>query len=322
VPKQRTTIEAHTYDVRDIAFSPDGKTIASCGDTLTIKLWNIASGKNTSTFKGHSPDAKRSQLGTIFALAYSPDGKTLASGGDDMTARLWDVGTGENTATFADQAAVTLLAFSPDGKSLFGRGSELRLWDLKTRNARTILKGCTGWRHAVAFDPKGKLMVAAVDNRLDSAFALWDVETGKRTIAYEGHTKTIGILAFSPDCKTLASSAWDKTVRLWDVATGKNRAIFKSPPGRTCSLVFSHDGKILAAGYKHQEKDGETDSSPNAGSVRLYDTTTGKVLATLTGKPGPISPLAFSPKGRLLASGSFDGKVTLWSLPARYDMGK
>lgn len=323
-PKLRVTLPGHGFSINALAFSPDGNTLASAshGDT-EIRLWDVRRGKGLAVLKGHGAAPGRWPRGYVDALAFSPDGKTLASGSEDGIIKLWDVLTRTNTATLPNQNGTRLLRFSPDGKTLFADGRFYRLIDVKAKTARVVLKNYKGGKPAVAFDPKGKLLVAGAQNPYPYlSFALWDGDTDERVATYQGHTKSVINITFSGDCKIVASAGRDHSIRLWETSTGKNIHTIRDHPGRVCSLAFSPDGTILASGYKHQQADGQTDKKPNTGSVRLTEVSTGRLLATLEGKPGPIGPLTFSPDGKILAAASFDATIMLWELPRRYAMDK
>jgi WD40 repeat protein len=127
-PKLRDTLKGHMAFVSSVAYSPDGKTLASGSADTTIKLWDVATGKEQATLKGHTDN-------TVTSVAYSPDGKTLASGSWETTIKLWDVATGKEQATLKGHTHyVYSVAYSPDGKTLASGSYDetIKLWDVAT----------------------------------------------------------------------------------------------------------------------------------------------------------------------------------------------
>jgi len=312
LPQEKVIFKGHITGANDLAFSPDGKTLVSAGGDGTVRLWDVASGRNKAIFKHPPQSGIRPHA---WSVAFSPDGKTLASC-DVHTIKIWEVSSGVNTETL--RGFSENLLFSPDGKKLVAAGSRI-VWDLETKKERYFLGNDYLGHPIAAFGPKGQFLIAANDRGVGgtetAAFSLWDADTSKKIRTFKGHASYVAKLAFSPDRKTLASAGKDLTLRLWDSETGKNTATFKDLPGYPYGLAFSPDSKVLACGCILQGRDGV---KPRLGAVRLYETATGKILATLKGNPGPISPLAFSPDGRLLAAGCFDEHIRVWKLPVRY----
>jgi WD40 repeat protein len=158
--------------VNCLAFSPDGKTLASGSSDATIKLWDVATGKEQATLKGHKAG--------VICVAFSPDGKTLASGSnrDDTTIKLWDVATGKEQATLKGHKTGSGVTFSPDGKRLvsWGGGARdtgtIKLWDVATGKEQATLWGHRSTVASVAFSPDGNTL-ASGDN--DMTIMLWDV---------------------------------------------------------------------------------------------------------------------------------------------------
>ena len=205
---------ATSAPVESVAFSPDGKTLATapmaarCG----CGMWPPAA---------RSADPSPTATAQVNSVAFSPDGKTLASGSADGTVRLWDVATRRQIGDdLSGGGAVNSVAFSPDGKTLATGSADdtVRLWDVATgQQIGDPLTGHTGPVTSVAFSPDGKTLASGSD---DDTVRLWDVaSTGIATLT--GHTGPVTSVAFSPDGKILASGSDDRTVRLWDVATGQ-----------------------------------------------------------------------------------------------------
>ena len=305
---QIATLEGHekvspnhdwiTYEVYSVAFSPDGTTLASASDDGTVKLWNVNTRTNITTF-GHRSDS----------VAFSPDGTTLASGGGN-TVKLWDIASQTNIATFTGHSArIPSLAFSPNGTILASgsRDDTVKLWDVATQTFITTLQGHTSDVNSVAFSPDGTILASG---SADSTVKLWDVAT-LINIATLVDDRSIHSIAFSPDGTTLAAGATDKTVRLWDLATREKITRIGWPrPGVLSShaVAFSPDGSILAAmaHWSYNEIYSVTD-------INLFDMTPPgrEIVATLSGQR-TFTSVAFSPDGTILASGHRDATIKLW----------
>lgn len=187
----------------------------------------------------------------------------------------------------------------------------LRMWDVASGKETAFAPDdsdlCVG---AVAFSPDSKMLAGG---SRDEKIRLWAVSTGKKIATFEGHVEGVPSVAFSPDGRTLASGGADMTVRLWEVATGKNAATLRGHTNSVTSVEFSPDGKTLASGNSFMG--GETRRSAVTGEIRLWDMATGKNTAILQAGAGEgFLSLAFSPDGKLLASGSERGTIRVWDL--------
>ncbi|KAM0147384.1 hypothetical protein ACHAPG_010625 [Botrytis cinerea] len=224
------TLEGHCSSVSSVAFSQDGKIVASGSGDKTIRLWDTATGKSLQTLEGHS--------GYVFSVAFSPNGKMVASGSYDKTIRLWDTITGKSLQTLEGYSgSVFSVAFSPNGKMVASGSSDktIRLWDTITGKSLQTLEGHSGYVSSVAFSQDGKI-VASGSN--DKTIRLWDTTTGKSLQTLEGHSGYFFSVAFSPNGKIVASGSGDKTIRLWDTATGESLQTLEGRSSLQASSVF------------------------------------------------------------------------------------
>jgi WD40 repeat protein len=215
-------LRGHTDDVRNLAFTADGRHALSGARDRTIRLWDLETGAEVRRFEGHT--------GLIRFSVLSPDERQVLSSSFDESIRLWDVATGEELSRFGENGADVLgVAFLPDGRSAVSGGADkmLRLWDLATGREVRRFEGHTSVIWPVAASPDGRFLLSAggMRNRTrvfyqpsgdDEAVRLWDATTGEEVHHYEGHTGCILCVRFTPDGRVL-SAASDGTIRLWNM---------------------------------------------------------------------------------------------------------
>jgi RNA polymerase sigma factor (sigma-70 family) len=325
--KEKHRLGGFQGQVTALVITSDGRQVAAAADDGAVQVWSAVTGKEL--FK---PDA-----GKTSALAYDSKGKLLATGGEYGTVWLWDTATGKRLRRAAEYSSIVrALAFAPDG-SLLATGywsRVLDLRDLRTGKKARTLHGHEDGVHCLAFSPDGKLLASADPNQ---TVRLWDVATGKERHAWAVHRERVVGVALSPNGKTVATASWDRTVRLWDAATGRERRVFRGHGAWVGGVAWAPDGRLIASAdhnhhvllweaatgrILHKVKGGCVAFSPDGkvlatggfdpdvrtrdvllGLVRLWDVAGGKEVRRFRGHLSPVICVAFSPNGRLLASG-------------------
>ena len=341
--KEIRQFPAHDMLVTGVAFSPDGKTLASSGSDVAIRLWDVATGREINPSSAHRSGVTRlivspadgsiitggydctirrwdpatgSELGRvgvhsrpIHDLAIAPGGQVLLSSSLDGIVQLWDVSTGREVHRLSNGQGgrrAAGLAFAPDGRIATAGG---KIWEVATGLELAMLQDDQGksfipWLSGtVLFTPDGKGLISAGGDA-----RLWDANTGRKIRSITAPDLRINSIALSPDGRFLAGSIEnDRTIRLWHVASGREVERLVGHQDLSYALAFSPDSRLMASGAGDYTR--STDRS-----MRVWELATGRELRQFDWHRAGITSVAFLPDGRRLASSSADATAIIWDI--------
>lgn len=305
------TYTGHNDNVFCVAFSPDGRYIASGSRDTTVRIWQIVG----APFMAPTSPLSLSNVGVInyaptmpiefadrlvyrqhssslLSVAWSPDGRFLASGDTGGVVNVWDASCGETFLTYHGHTRfVRGISWSPDGRQIASGGdygdSTVQVWEALT--GRLVRKHTRQYRiFAVGWGPDSSLIASC---SFDGSVEIWDAFTGELSLAYKEHSGPVYAAAWSPEGGFIASGGQDALVRVWDALTGKTVSTYRGHTKAVKTLAWSPDGRYVVSGGDDQ-------------ALQIWQAGTGEHVALYTGYTKWIRSLAWSPDGNYIASAS------------------
>lgn len=324
------TLTEHTEPIEALAYSPDGMRLATASDDGTVKVWDASTGERVLELSDFGSE--------VYGVAFSPDGLRLATVASDL--KVWELSARSVVLTIA-VAEGGMVGFSPDGTKLAATvGSQAKVWDANTGHELLTLSGHTSGINGIAFSPDGQQLASASADTTARVWDLtpsqevmtlsgqgtkvvyspdgtqlatdgpggtiniWDAVTHRKVLTLAGHGDAVSGMAFSPDGKRLATTAWSTPVaKVWDLQTGQLAFDLIGHAIGVRDIGYSPDGARIATASFDQ-------------TAKVWDATTGRELLTLTGHNGLVVGVAFSPDGKRLATTSTDATLKVWNAAA------
>jgi WD40 repeat protein len=281
----------HSESVLTIAWSPDGKTIATGSDDKSVLIWDAEKGEVKATLKGF--------IRGVNGLCWTPDGENLLAAGD-KTIQVWDKDGRKLRNIGGSNTDVRSISFSGDGKTLSAGSYDRRIlvWEFASGKILRTLEGHEKSVLAVSVSPDGKLLASG---SLDETVRLWDLSTGKCLKIWRGHGGNIFSVAFSPDNRYVLSASKDNSMRLWDVSIDQSVRSYIAHSLPVTTAKFSANGLWILSGSVDK-------------TVILWEVFTGKKIYQYIGIDGAVNSISIAPDGNQFATASTDRKAMIWKL--------
>lgn len=320
------TLTSRANPVRSVAFSNDGRWFATGNQDTSVTLWDAFAGRAIANFVGNN--------GSINSVAFNPDSQFLASGSRGGVIRLTEVVAAREARRWqAHEDGVNAVLFSADGKQLVSCSADqtIKVWDATSGNLIATLKGHAREVNSISFSADGKLLASG---SADGTIKIWSATNWQELRSFPAHSGAVFALVFSNDGRLLASGSSDNTVKLWQTADWQSIKTI-SHAASVQSLAFSTDDKLLATGNSQagislsdvssgsivrtlsgttgsvnglsfSDDGGWLTSAHEDGSLRIWDTTKGELMATAISLRESSDWLVVTPEGL------FDGSPNAW----------
>ncbi len=334
--RQTNTYSGHKEALTALAFSPDGRWMATGDMSNNLKLWEVTTRqeKKLTLHPG-------SQLSTLTGIVFTPDNRFFLTTDATSKIRVWEISTGSESSPFlAENDSLEKAVFFPDGRRLLTttKGQKLIIWDYPTKKKLMTLSGHKSYISAIEFSPDGQTFATSSTDR---TVKLWSASERKELQTIIGHGSEISTLAWLPDIRHLLTGSKDKSVKIWDLKKLAEHSIISDSLTGCWAMAFTPNqnlmalgvrekqvvllnstthqvnaslkieaGKVLCAKFSPDNKLVATGESNNL--IKLWNSETGNLVFTLSGHQGPVFNVRFSPDGKRLVSGGADHSIRVW----------
>ncbi len=290
------TYRGHSDLLWTVAWSPNGKYVASAGSDRTVQVWNATNGSHIYTYTGHND--------TVYGVAWSHDSTQLASASYDKTVQVWHALDGTYPQIYTGHTSwVWSVSWSPDGEHVASGGGDktVQIWRAADASHIYTYKGHSGYVRAVAWSPDSRYIASA---STDQTTQVWDASSGITYYTDQPYNTSPLAVAWSPDSSRIAAGHEDKTVQVWDALNGAHRYTYYGHTDFVYSTAWSPNGKYIA-------------SSGDDQTVQIWSSVDGSNAYKYTGHTNSVRSVSWSPAGSLIASASWDKTAQVWqALPS------
>lgn len=293
-PNLPYTYKGHAGSVNAVAWSPNGKHIASASHDKTVQIWDASNGHHLFTINSHAS--------SVHDVAWSPDGRRIACAYGDKTVQIWSADQRHHLLTYRGHSQeVWKIAWSPDGKRIASASynGAVHVWDAANGYDLFTFQNHSASVRGVAWSPDGTRIASA---SLDKTAQVWNAANGRPLFVYGGHTSYVIGVAWSPDSTRIVSASLDKTAQIWDATNGNHLFTYHGHLRGVVGVAWSSDGIHIA-------------STSQDGMVQVWDDSKGNHLSTHHKHTLTVAEVAWSPDSIRIASASLDGTAWVWSAP-------